>query len=82
MPFGPRRRASALGERADASPVSFHGKHFDVDGFLQSRGSPQGGPLKVQVGASDTGEELAARTADVVFAASGHSTRLASIMWT
>jgi FMN-dependent oxidoreductase (nitrilotriacetate monooxygenase family) len=62
--------ASAAGERINASPVSFHGKHFDIDGFLQSRRSPQGRPLMVQAGASDTGKDLAARTADVVFAAS------------
>jgi len=62
--------ASAAGGHDTASSVSIHGKHFDVDGFLQSRRSPQGRPLMVQAGASDTGKNLAARTADVVFAAS------------
>ena len=51
-------------------PVHHHGRHFSVDGILDSPRSPQGRPIMVQAGASDTGKELAARTADVVFAAS------------
>ncbi|TDK32144.1 LLM class flavin-dependent oxidoreductase [Rhizobium deserti] len=51
-------------------PVHWHGKHFAVDGILESQRSPQGRPIMVQAGASDVGKDLAARTADVVFAAS------------
>lgn len=51
-------------------PLSHRGKHFTVGGVLQSQRSPQGRPIMVQAGASDVGKELAARTADVVFAAS------------
>lgn len=50
--------------------VGYHGKHFDFDGFFPTHRSPQGRPIMVQAGASDTGRDLAARTADVVFAAS------------
>jgi FMN-dependent oxidoreductase (nitrilotriacetate monooxygenase family) len=55
---------------AKIHPVHHHGKHFVVEGVLDSPRSPQGRPIMVQAGASDVGKELAARTADVVFAAS------------
>jgi FMN-dependent oxidoreductase (nitrilotriacetate monooxygenase family) len=61
------------GQFADPSrlhPVHHKGKHFTVEGILESPRSPQGRPIMVQAGASDVGKELAARTADVVFAAS------------
>jgi len=51
-------------------PVHHKGKHFAVEGIVESPRSPQGRPIMVQAGASDVGKELAARTADVVFAAS------------
>jgi FMN-dependent oxidoreductase (nitrilotriacetate monooxygenase family) len=41
-----------------------------VEGLLESPRSPQARPIMVQAGASDAGKDLAARTADVVFAAS------------
>jgi len=44
------------------------GRLFDVDGALNIARSPQGHPVIIQAGASDTGLELAARTAEVVFA--------------
>lgn len=43
------------------------GKFFDVDGALNIARAPQGHPIIIQAGASDTGQDLAARTADVVF---------------
>jgi FMN-dependent oxidoreductase (nitrilotriacetate monooxygenase family) len=51
-------------------PVHLNGKHFAVEGLLESPRSPQGRPIMVQAGASDAGKDLAARTADVVFSAS------------
>ncbi|EJC83029.1 FMN-dependent oxidoreductase, nitrilotriacetate monooxygenase family [Rhizobium leguminosarum bv. trifolii WSM2297] len=57
-------------DRAKLHPVHHRGKHFSVEGLLESPRSPQGRPIMVQAGASDVGKELAARTADVVFAAS------------
>ncbi|WJH38743.1 LLM class flavin-dependent oxidoreductase (plasmid) [Aliirhizobium terrae] len=60
----------AFADRSKLHPVHRHGKHFAIDGILESQRSPQGRPIMVQAGASDVGKDLAARTADVVFAAS------------
>jgi FMN-dependent oxidoreductase (nitrilotriacetate monooxygenase family) len=54
-------------------PVRMHaihhaGEFFKVDGALNIARAPQGHPVIIQAGASDTGRELAARTAEVVFA--------------
>lgn len=62
--------AGSYADRAKLHPVHRQGKHFTVDGVLESQRSAQGRPIMVQAGASDVGKELAARTADVVFAAS------------
>ncbi|WP_458371500.1 LLM class flavin-dependent oxidoreductase [Pseudomonas lactis] len=45
------------------------GEHFRVKGPLNVARSPQGQPVIVQAGSSETGRELAAQTADVVFTA-------------
>jgi FMN-dependent oxidoreductase (nitrilotriacetate monooxygenase family) len=45
------------------------GRHFKVRGPLNIPRSPQGRPVVVQAGASEPGKELAARTAEVIFAA-------------
>ena len=45
------------------------GKHFSVRGPLNVACSPQGRPVLVQAGASDTGRDLAARFAELVFTA-------------
>jgi len=47
--------------------VAHEGKHFRVEGGLNIAPAPQGHPVIVQAGASDTGRELAAETAEVVF---------------
>jgi FMN-dependent oxidoreductase (nitrilotriacetate monooxygenase family) len=49
--------------------LNHRGKHFSVRGPLNVARSPQGRPVLVQAGASDTGRELAARTAELVFTA-------------
>ncbi len=49
--------------------LNHHGKYFDVKGPLNVPRSRQGQPVLVQAGASDEGMELAAETAEVVFAA-------------
>ena len=46
------------------------GANFIVDGALNIERVPQGMPVIIQAGASDAGKELAAETADVVFASS------------
>jgi FMN-dependent oxidoreductase (nitrilotriacetate monooxygenase family) len=45
------------------------GRYFQVRGPLNVARSPQGRPVLVQAGASDTGRDLAARLAEVVFTA-------------
>jgi FMN-dependent oxidoreductase (nitrilotriacetate monooxygenase family) len=49
--------------------LNHQGKHFKVRGPLNIPRSPQGQPIIVQAGASGPGKELAARTAEAVFAA-------------
>jgi alkanesulfonate monooxygenase len=50
--------------------LNHKGKHFSVRGPLNVARTPQGHPVIVQAGASDQGRELAAATADVIYAAS------------
>jgi FMN-dependent oxidoreductase (nitrilotriacetate monooxygenase family) len=64
-----RDRASGLYfDPARMRVVRHEGRFFKVDGALNIARSPQGHPVIIQAGASDTGRELAARTAEVVFA--------------
>lgn len=49
--------------------LNHRGKYFQVRGPLNVACSPQGRPVLVQAGASDTGRDLAARSAEVVFTA-------------
>ncbi len=51
------------------------GKHFAVRGPLNVARSPQGRPVLVQAGASDTGRDLAARVGELVFTAHDHFER-------
>ena len=44
------------------------GKYFKVRGPLGSARTPQGRPIIIQAGASDTGRDIGARTADVIYA--------------
>jgi FMN-dependent oxidoreductase (nitrilotriacetate monooxygenase family) len=65
-------RDKASGVNYDADKVHFlnhKGEHFRVRGPLNVERSPQGWPVIVQAGASDQGRELAAATADVIYAA-------------
>jgi FMN-dependent oxidoreductase (nitrilotriacetate monooxygenase family) len=48
-------------------PVDHQGKFFTLHGALNIARSPQGHPVIIQAGASDTGKDLAAATAEVVF---------------
>ena len=50
-------------------PLKHHGTHFDVEGVLNIGRAPQGHPIILQAGGSDSGQDLAAATADVVFSA-------------
>jgi len=50
-------------------PINHRGECFHVDGPLNVPRSPQGHPVLIQAGGSPAGLDLAARYADVVFAA-------------
>ncbi len=63
-------RANGRYARADAiRPVNHHGAHYQVAGPLNVPRSPQGRPVLVQAGSSDTGRSFAARHAEAVFTA-------------
>jgi len=62
----------ATGRYADADsikPINHQGKFYDVTGPLNLPRCPQGWPVLVQAGSSDTGREFAARHAEAVFTA-------------
>jgi FMN-dependent oxidoreductase (nitrilotriacetate monooxygenase family) len=50
-------------------PIAHDGEHFQVRGPLNIERPPQGHPLLVQAGSSETGKEYAARHAEAVFTA-------------
>ncbi|NVP56900.1 LLM class flavin-dependent oxidoreductase [Mycoplana rhizolycopersici] len=52
---------------AKVRPLDHEGKHFKVKGPLNIGRSPQGQPVVLQAGGSGPGQELAAKSADVVF---------------
>jgi len=61
----------ATGQYIDPTKVhtlDHKGTYFDVRGPLNIGRCPQGRPVILQAGSSEPGQELAARTADVVFA--------------
>jgi alkanesulfonate monooxygenase len=65
-----RDKASGLNyDPAKVHVLNHEGAHFRVKGPLNVQRTPQGRPVIVQAGASDQGRELAAATADVVYAA-------------
>lgn len=51
--------------------LDYEGKHFKVKGPLNITRPPQGYPVLIQAGASEAGKEVAAATAEVVFAPGG-----------
>lgn len=65
-----RDKASGLNyDPAKVHILGHEGPHFRVKGPLNVQRTPQGRPIIVQAGASEEGRELAAATADVVYAA-------------
>ncbi len=56
-------------DRSKMHVLDHHGAFYDVRGPLNVARSPQGQPVIVQAGLSDDGRQLAAETAEVVFAA-------------
>ncbi|GAA1723866.1 LLM class flavin-dependent oxidoreductase [Isoptericola hypogeus] len=62
----------AAGRYADPSrihPAAFAGEHLSVAGPFNAARTPQGRPVLVQAGASNTGREFAARWAEAIFTA-------------
>ncbi|HEY2872043.1 MAG TPA: LLM class flavin-dependent oxidoreductase [Reyranella sp.] len=63
-------RAAGQYARADRiRPINHKGEHYKVAGPLNLPRSPQGRPVFVQAGSSDTGRRFAARHAEAVFTA-------------
>ncbi len=63
-------RASGQYARAETvRPINHQGEHYQVAGPLNVPRSPQGQPVLVQAGSSDTGRAFAARHAEAVFTA-------------
>ena len=63
-------RASGLYARPERlRPVNFRGTHYQVKGPLTLPRGPQGRPVFVQAGSSETGRRFAARYAEAVFTA-------------
>lgn len=63
-------RASGHYARAEAiRPIDHKSEHYQVAGPLNVPRSPQGRPVLVQAGSSDTGRSFAARHAEAVFTA-------------
>jgi FMN-dependent oxidoreductase (nitrilotriacetate monooxygenase family) len=58
--------------------LTHRGPHFTVEGALNIERTPQGKPVIIQAGASETGKEFAAETAEVVFASNTELARSAS----
>ena len=54
-------------DESEVKPLNHAGPRFSVKGPLNTGRCPQGQPLVLQAGGSERGQNLAARTADVVF---------------
>ena len=54
-------------DESEVKPLNHVGPRFSVKGPLNTGRCPQGQPLVLQAGGSERGQNLAARTADVVF---------------
>ena len=63
MPVGSTRKADRI------RPINHKGQYYQVTGPLNMPRCPQGRPVLVQAGSSDTGRRFAARHAEAVFTA-------------
>ncbi|WP_035806269.1 LLM class flavin-dependent oxidoreductase [Kitasatospora mediocidica] len=63
------RASGAFADQARVHDIDHVGTHFQVRGPLNIPRSPQGHPLLVQAGSSDSGKDFAARWAEAVFTA-------------
>jgi alkanesulfonate monooxygenase SsuD/methylene tetrahydromethanopterin reductase-like flavin-dependent oxidoreductase (luciferase family) len=60
-----------MSELPAGEALDHKGKYFTVQGALNIERPPQGRPVIIQAGASDTGRDFAAEFAEVVFGSSG-----------
>jgi FMN-dependent oxidoreductase (nitrilotriacetate monooxygenase family) len=63
------RAGGRYAKRDRIRPINHKGEHYQVAGPLNMPRSPQGRPVFVQAGSSDTGRRFAARHAEAVFTA-------------
>ncbi|MCO8167512.1 LLM class flavin-dependent oxidoreductase [Pseudomonas sp. 21LCFQ02] len=63
------KQAGQFFDPAKLHVLDHHGENFVVKGPLTQARPPQGYPVLVQAGSSDTGKQLGASTADVIFTA-------------
>ena len=63
------RSGGRYADRRRVRPIDHKGPHYPVLGPLNMPRSPQGRPVFVQAGSSDTGKKFAARHAEAVFTA-------------
>jgi alkanesulfonate monooxygenase len=63
------RESGIFFDRSKMHVLNHHGEYYDVRGPLNVARTPQGQPVIVQAGLSEDGRQLAAETAEVVFAA-------------
>lgn len=65
------RQAGRFLDSAQIQPVHFEGRHIRTRGPLNVPGSPQGRPVLVQAGQSESGRAFAAQWAEAIFTAHG-----------
>jgi FMN-dependent oxidoreductase (nitrilotriacetate monooxygenase family) len=63
------RTAGQYARAGSIRPINHHGRHYRIAGPLNVPRGPQGRPVFVQAGSSDTGRRFAARHAEAVFTA-------------
>jgi FMN-dependent oxidoreductase (nitrilotriacetate monooxygenase family) len=63
------RLSGVYAQRQRIRPIDHEGEHYRVAGPINMPRSPQGRPVLVQAGSSDTGRSFAARHAEAIFTA-------------
>ena len=63
------RASGAYAVEGKIRPINHAGKYYQVAGPLNTPRGPQGRPVLVQAGSSDTGRAFAARHAEAIFTA-------------
>ncbi len=61
------RTSGVFADRAKIHPLEHKGRYFKIKGPLNVERPPHDDPLLIQAGGSEQGQDLSARTADIVF---------------